>query len=112
MSAAPLSVSDAQLLSLLDELEYALKSAALWRDKMPSTEALASQAPFGCDLMAFDEWLQFIFLPRFRALLEAKQPLPSAMCLLPMAQHVWGADTDKESLLTAIANLDDAVNGK
>ncbi|QYJ76478.1 YqcC family protein [Shewanella sp. FJAT-52076] len=112
MSAASLPMFDTKLISLLDELEHALKAALLWRDEMPTAQALASQAPFGCDLLAFEEWLQFIFLPRFRTLLETGQALPSAMSVLPMAQHVWGTHADKETLLIILANLDDAVNGK
>lgn len=112
MSAASLPMFDTKLISLLDELEHALKAALLWRDEMPTAQALASQAPFGCDLLAFEEWLQFIFLPRFRTLLETGQPLPSAMSVLPMAQHVWGTHEDKDTLLIILANLDDAVNGK
>ncbi|WP_041409701.1 YqcC family protein [Shewanella amazonensis] len=112
MSTASLPKSDTKLISLLDELEQALKAALLWRDEMPTAQALASQAPFGCDLLAFEEWLQFIFLPRFRVLLETRQPLPAAMSILPMALHVWGTHADKDALLIILANLDDAVNGK
>ncbi len=97
------------VLLLLNELEHALHRAGLWHSEAPEPQALASTAPFCCDTMSFDAWLQFIFLPRFTALLESGQPLP-AMALAPMAEHVWGQQVEFAELISVITRLDDAVN--
>ena len=58
---------------LLFELEEILKAAGLWSAVTPSQEALASQQPFACDTLAFEQWLQFIFIPRLQALLKTNR---------------------------------------
>ena len=73
---------------LLTELEEALRAAELWSLTQPSAEALASQQPFACDTLALEQWLQFIFIPRLRAMLEANAAVPP-MQLLPMAEVTW-----------------------
>ena len=73
---------------LLVELEEVLKAAGLWSAVRPSQEALASQQPFACDTLAFDQWLQFIFIPRLQTLLESNT-LPPPMQIQPMAEVTW-----------------------
>ncbi|WP_372872776.1 YqcC family protein [Shewanella sp.] len=97
------------LFNLLGELEMALKKAGLWQVMAPPPAALKSSAPFCCDTLSFNAWLQFIFLPRFTALLKSGEPLP-AMALAPMAEHVWGQQPEFAELVSVITQLDDAVN--
>ena len=73
---------------LLFELEEILKAAGLWSAVMPSQDALASQQPFACDTLDFEQWLQFILIPRLRALLKSKT-LPPPMQIHPMAEVTW-----------------------
>lgn len=73
---------------LLTELKEVLKVAELWSLTQPSAEALASQQPFACDTLALEQWLQFIFIPRLQAMLEANAAVPP-MKLLPMAEVTW-----------------------
>ncbi|PRO73011.1 pseudouridine synthase [Alteromonas alba] len=73
---------------LLFELEEILKAAGLWSAVTPSQEALASQQPFACDTLAFEQWLQFIFIPRLQALLKTNT-LPPPMQIQPMAEVIW-----------------------
>ena len=54
--------------ALLIDLEGALRSRLLWDADEPSPEALASTQPFCIDTLDFPQWLQFVFLPRMRAL--------------------------------------------
>ena len=73
---------------LLFELEELLKAAGMWSAVTPSQEALASQQPFACDTLAFEQWLQFIFIPRLQALLKTNT-LPPTMQIQPMAEVTW-----------------------
>ncbi|GGF84010.1 YqcC family protein [Alteromonas lipolytica] len=85
-------IRDAKLVShgprLLEELEAVLKAANLWSDIHLSPAALASEQPFACDTLAFEQWLQFIFIPRIRALSDAGALVPP-MHILPMAEVTW-----------------------
>ncbi|MBU3022113.1 YqcC family protein [Aestuariibacter sp. A3R04] len=91
---------------LLQRLENTLKKSELWSDKTPEEKALSSQQPFACDTLLFEQWLQFIFLPRMRTLVAENQPLPASMALLPMAEIHHG---DNVALMRVLAELDKTV---
>lgn len=95
---------------LLDELEIQLKLVDLWSEQAPSEQALASTVPFACDQMSFSCWLQFIFLPRMRMLISAKQPLPNRIALSPMAEQVWQGHSDMQGVMLTINQLDTLLN--
>ena len=74
---------------LLGELETAMKEQGLWAEQAPSHEALSSTQPFCLDTLAFEQWLQFILIPQFNAMLDNPMALPSSCCILPMATEVF-----------------------
>lgn len=96
---------------LLVALQNALQDAALWSERPPSDHAFASTAPFACDRMAFDQWLQFVFLPQMRMLIEEKRPLPTEIALLPMAEESFSQHTNIHKLLSVLAQIDQVLGG-
>ncbi|MCY1424212.1 tRNA pseudouridine synthase C [compost metagenome] len=83
---------DARLPALAEHLlliERELRVQGWWREEAPSAEALASVEPFCVDTLDFDQWLQWIFLPRMKLILEHNQPLPNASGILAMAEMVY-----------------------
>lgn len=48
---------------------------------------MASEAPFCADTLAFEQWLQWMFLPRMQQMLEQDHPLPERCGLLPMGEQ-------------------------
>lgn len=77
------------LYRLLDAIEAELHTLQEWRLTPPTAEALASTAPFCVDTMTLPEWLQFVFLPRMRWLLDNSQPLPGQCGIAPMAEEYF-----------------------
>lgn len=75
--------------ALLLSLKDALQEAKLWTAMPPSEQAMASTAPFCIDTMELSDWLQWIFLPRMQALLDAQQDLPTACGIAPLLEE-WG----------------------
>lgn len=73
-------------LALLHHLETLLKHEALWSEQPISANAMASQIPFAADVMAFEQWLQFIYLPRLRERLLTQNTLPPTMEVAPAAE--------------------------
>ena len=47
-----------------------LQKIALWQTSPPNPDAFLSEQPFALDTMQAHEWLQWIFIPRMRALIE------------------------------------------
>jgi uncharacterized protein YqcC (DUF446 family) len=102
-----------QVVFLLKELEFTLQRLQLWQDEAPSNEALASTQPFALDTLEFHQWLQFIMLERFRAMLAAGEPLPTAVSIYPMATEVYKEKTGQYALLLdVLARLDEELSGK
>ena len=90
----------------LAQIIHELQGVGLWSANAPSDKAMASIAPFACDLMSFEQWLQFIFIPRMQALIDAGQPLPSQIAIAPMAEHVWSEQATLAPLIGVLNELD------
>lgn len=73
----------------LQQLEAELRAASLWGAQPPSEQALASTMPFMYDTLKFEEWLQWVFVPRLHALLDANASLPTSCSVQPLAEHEW-----------------------
>lgn len=76
---------------LLEQLSDALRASPLWSEQQPTSAALASKMPFCCDTLSFENWLQFVFLPRLSQVIEYNLPLPKALVIAPMAEQSWRA---------------------
>jgi uncharacterized protein YqcC (DUF446 family) len=102
-----------QVTDLLNQIENELKASGLWALVTPSTEAMQSVAPFFCDTMSLENWLQFVFLPRMRALVEGRLPLPQQIAVCPMAEEAFKhLDNRTLLLINRIADLDELLSGK
>ncbi|YCH21072.1 YqcC family protein [Pseudomonas sp. D1-3] len=103
MSAISVALIADQLLLV----ERALRVQGLWEASAPSVEALSSEQPFCVDTLDFSQWLQWIFLPRMKAIIEAGAELPAVSGILPMAEQVYGADShEAAALLKALGDFD------
>ncbi|MDP1519996.1 YqcC family protein [Porticoccus litoralis] len=78
-----------QLAAILVSLEQQMRDMMLWSETMPSIAALSSREPFAIDTLSFEQWLQFIFLPRLQHLVENKAKLPENCAVSPMAEEYF-----------------------
>ncbi|SDG40275.1 YqcC family protein [Pseudomonas seleniipraecipitans] len=102
MAASAALVADQLLL-----IERALRTQGWWDSAPPSKQALASQEPFCVDTLDFSQWLQWIFLPRMKAIIEAGASLPAVSGIQPMAEQVYGVGNRQASeLLKALGDFD------
>ena len=102
MAADPQQVS-----LLLDEIEVELRRLELWRSSPPCPEALASTEPFCVDTLSLSEWLQWILLPRMRALIEGQLPLPANCAIHAIAVESFkDQPQDYSALLEKIRAFD------
>lgn len=63
-------------------IERELRVLGWWETTPPGEQALSSQEPFCVDTLEFAQWLQWIFLPRMKIILERDLPLPNASGIL------------------------------
>lgn len=93
-------------------IERELRLLGWWGAQAPDQEALASQQPFCVDTLAFEQWLQWIFLPKMKQMLEEGAVLPSVSGIQPMAEQVYGAQSVKISaLIKRLGEFDQLITG-
>jgi len=78
-----------QVQQLLEQLIIALQQERLWLSEPPPVEAFNSTEPFFIDTMNFVQWLQFVFIARMQALLDAKVNLPTNASITPLAEEYF-----------------------
>ena len=81
---------------------------ALYAELHPA-DALASPLPFMVDTLRIEQWLQWVFLPRLHALLDAQAPLPGACSVHPLAEHEWSQrcpGAASQAVLAALLAID------
>lgn len=99
-----------QLADLLLAIEAEMRRISLWETERPPEEALSSLFPFCHDTLAFHQWLQWVFLPRMKTVLETEEDFPASSDISPLAEYSFAQlphDTDK--LLELIRKFDDFI---
>ena len=96
-----------QLAELLVALEREMRSQGRWDSTQPPERSLLSTQPFAVDTLSFDQWLQWIFIPKLEALLVKQLPLPRSCAVGPMAEEVYGAaDSDGRRITRIVFEID------
>ncbi|KRW58644.1 YqcC family protein [Pseudomonas sp. TTU2014-080ASC] len=99
-----------QIAELLLLIERELRVQGWWQDTSPSEEALSSPEPFCVDLMDFDQWLQWIFLPRMKWIIENGMAMPLVSGIKPMAEQVFTEDMQRAGeLIRLLGEFDQLI---
>lgn len=104
---------DSRLPALADHLlliERELRLQGWWGEAPPSAEAMASQEPFCVDAMEFEQWLQWIFIPRMKLIIEHDLALPNASGILAMSEMVYANRAQQSrGLNVLLAEFDELI---
>ena len=80
---------------------------------IPVTKPWQAPCLYCVDTLSFDQWLQFVLIPRMEQLVMLQAPLPTSVSLYPMASEVYKEDlAEAEALLRLIARFDLLLSGK
>lgn len=91
----------------LHAIEQELRLLEWWTHSAPDEQALSSPEPFCVDCLAFEQWLQWVMLPRMRALLDSGAELPARSAMAEMAEMVYAELPGKTAALRrALKQLD------
>lgn len=94
---------------LLSALEHELRKEDLWQGMPPAPEAFDSQVPFFADQMNFTEWLQWVFIARFHALIAGGHPLPEKCSIAPMAEEALSGTPNVTTVIDILVRIDSLV---
>lgn len=99
-----------RIADVLLEVEANLRISGIWDEHQPPESALASSQPFCTDTLRFEQWLQWIFLPRMKRILEQQHPLPESSSIYVYAQDsLPRKQSGVSNLLTLIKRFDDLI---
>ncbi len=100
-----------RLADLILEIEAELRRIGLWETSLPDKAALSSLVPFCHDTLSFHQWLQWVFLPKMKAVVETGDDFPSSSEIHPLAEYSLAPlpqETDR--LLALISEFDEFIN--
>jgi uncharacterized protein YqcC (DUF446 family) len=95
-----------------DEIEIELKRLGRWKhDDLPE-EAFEDMGAFGSNTMSFEQWLQFVLIPRIREIIQEQSDFPSGSNLAPYAIRYFDGDYDADPLREILYQLDQLINNQ
>lgn len=89
------------LAAKIQEIETEMRGIGMWSDVAPSADKFQSRVAFFGDTMSFDQWLQFVFLPRVHEVLAGKSPAPASSSVGAYAVREFDG-LDKANRLTGL----------
>jgi uncharacterized protein YqcC (DUF446 family) len=94
------------------EIEAELKRLGRWMENPLPDECFEDIGAFGSNTMSFENWLQFILLPRIHEIIKEKSDFPSGSHLAPYAIRYFDGDADSEFIQHTLYSLDQLINNQ
>ncbi len=103
-----------QLADLLLQIEAELRRLELWDETAPAASALLSITPFCADTLHFNQWLQWLFVPRMKEILEQSLPLPQQCDIHSYAEETCqrATSSDVTGLLQLLREFDQQITAE
>jgi len=91
-------------------IEAEMRRMGIWQEEPLPPEAYDFRAAFGMDTMAFSQWLQFIFIPRVRSIIEEGGKFPSESHVGTQAIREFDGVPEASSLVSLLVEFDGLFN--
>ena len=95
-----------------NKIEAELKRLNRWISHQLPPEVYDNMGAFGSNTMAFEQWLQFILIPRIHTTVEEKGDFPESSSIAPYAIRVFDGDSKAGHLHDLLYELDKLINEK
>ena len=83
-----------------------MRRIGFWQSEPPPPEAFEFRAAFAMDTMAFSQWLQFVFIPRVRSLLENGGQWPPSSHVGAQAVREFDGVNEASDLVSLLSEFD------
>jgi uncharacterized protein YqcC (DUF446 family) len=93
----------------ISQIQAEMQRIGMWQEQPPAAEPLEVTQAFGGDKLSFEQWLQFVFLPRVREIIDQKARFPSESQVSTKAFREWrmfGEAPDVDRLLELLGEFD------
>jgi len=91
-------------------IEVELKKLGRWDAQSLPDDRFENMGAFGRNTMTFEQWIQFILLPRIRDIVASNGEFPSESNLAPYAIRYFDGDPDAENLHQLLYDMDALIN--
>lgn len=95
----------------IDAVESEMKRIGMWENAPLPTEAYEFRSAFAMDTMAFSQWLQWIFVPRVRSIIESNGDFPSGSSVATQAVREFDGYDEAGDLVGFLSEFDGLFNG-
>jgi uncharacterized protein YqcC (DUF446 family) len=100
----------AEALALADAIEKELKRLGRWMPDTLPDECFQDMGAFGSSTMRFEQWLQFILVPRIREIIAEQSEFPESSNVGTYAIRVFDGDAAARHLHDLLFQLDHLIN--
>ncbi|MFI5377951.1 MAG: YqcC family protein [Tepidisphaerales bacterium] len=94
----------------MDQLEAAMRAGAMWPGD-PPPEPLEVKGAFGCENLAFTQWLAWVLLPRVREIVAEKGEFPDSSSVAAYAVREFDGVPEAGDVLKVLTAFDEMVDG-
>jgi len=99
----------ARVAELTDRIEAEMKRIGFWSDEPPTAEQMKFKMAYGIDTMVYDQWLQFVLLPRVRDIVRNRGAFPPSSGVGRQALGEWDGDDRAVQLTSMLCEFDRLV---
>lgn len=99
-------------LALSSAIEKELKALNRWSDHNLPQEKFENMGAFGSNTMTFEQWIQFVLLPRLNEIIETKSDFPQSSMIATYAVKAFDGDYETIQLQRLLSELDALANGE
>jgi uncharacterized protein YqcC (DUF446 family) len=96
----------AEVAEVVGQVEGEMKRIGYWREAPLPPEMYEFTQAFAMDTMPFAYWLQFIFIPRVRSIVEDQGEFPSASHVATQAVREFDGLDETDRLQTLLSQFD------
>jgi uncharacterized protein YqcC (DUF446 family) len=90
----------------IDAIEAEMKRLGAWSGDPVPPEAYVDMGAFGMNTMSFEQWLQFVFIPRVRELCASDGPWPGESAVGVKAYREFDGWPEAQELARLLAEFD------
>lgn len=96
----------------LAAIEAEMRRIGMWQAKPLAEDQYDFREAFARDTMAFAQWLQFIFVPRVKSIVEAQGEFPSGSSVGTQALREFDGDAEAGKLASLLCEFDGLFDDK